>query len=47
MGIFKTLTGLNRVKANQNGTFLYLRGDIVFEDVLFSKKKFEKFRIVQ
>ena len=39
MGIFKTLTGLNRVKANQNGTFLYLRGEIDFENVLFFEKE--------
>ena len=39
MGIFKTLTGLNRVKANQNGTFLYLRGEKDFENVLFFEKE--------
>ena len=46
-GIFKTLTSLDRVKANQNGTFLYFWGDIVFETCFFSKQKFEKFEKFQ
>ena len=45
-GIFKTLTSLDRVKASQNGTFLYF-GVKQSLKTCFSKKKFEKFRIVQ
>ena len=33
-GTFKTLTSLDRIKANQNGTFLYFWGNIVFENML-------------
>ena len=39
LGYLKTLTSLDKVKANQNGTVMYFGGKIVFENVLIFEKK--------
>ena len=42
--IIKSLTNLARVKANQNGTFLFFVGKAAFENLLLFKKKLENLR---